>query len=141
VPRYQHFITITRSFLVPDNHKLYYEPCIGRIVDDNEVITQRWLEKLRKLYDPPEDPQASRHSESVSRLKDYLPRMLEKLDLDWDAIISYVVDMVRIKGSFETFSPHTRSCCRLLLKTSIGRFSRLSYLQNLKTYSNFLDSL
>jgi hypothetical protein len=96
VPRYQHFITITRSFLVPDNKKLYFEPCLGHTIDDNEVTTNRWLEKLRKLYDPLEDPQASRHIESTSRLKDYLPRMLEKLDLDWDAMLSYIVDMVCI---------------------------------------------
>lgn len=95
MPRYQHFITITRSFLVPDNHKLYFEPYLGHSVDDNEASTQLWLEKLRKLYDPPEDPQASWHGESVLRFKDYLPRMLEKLDLDWDAIVSYIIGMVR----------------------------------------------
>ena len=96
LPRYKHYITITRSFLVPDNQKLYFEPYIDHNVDDNEVATQRWLEKLRKLYDPPEDPQASRHREQVSRLKEYLPSMLQRLDLDRGDAVSHVINTVHM---------------------------------------------
>jgi hypothetical protein len=96
LPRYKHYITITRSFLVPDKQKLHFEPYIGHNVDDNEVATQHWLEKLRKLYDPPEDPQASRHREQVSRLKEYLPSMLQRLDLDREDAVSHIINTVRM---------------------------------------------
>jgi hypothetical protein len=65
------------------------------------MSTQRWLEKLRKLYDPQEDEQASRQREYVSRLMMYLPRILEKLNLDWEDVLSCIVDTVCIfRASF-----------------------------------------
>jgi hypothetical protein len=95
VPRYKHYITITRSFLVPDNRKLYFEPYLGSDINISEQEKRDWLKRLKELYEEPEDPQASRQREYVDRLKEYLPRMLERVELNREAVVSYIIKAVR----------------------------------------------
>lgn len=94
VPRYKHYITITRSFLVPDNRTLYFQPYLCSDVDITEQQKHTWLKALKEYYDEPEDPQASRQREYVDRLRGYLPTMLKKSGLNREAVVSYAIDMV-----------------------------------------------
>jgi hypothetical protein len=97
-PRYKHYITITRSFLVPDNKKLYFEPYLGQNVEESPTKTKLWLQQLREQYEPQEDSKASRQRELIARLTTYLPQILEKLHIDKQDLLSYIIDTVRSLG-------------------------------------------
>jgi hypothetical protein len=99
VPRYKHYITITRSILVPDSRKLYFEPCLGSETNISEQEKQDWLKSLKEKYEEQEDPQTSRQREHVDCLKEYLPRMLEKSEVNREAIVSHTIDLVRFPKS------------------------------------------
>lgn len=57
---------------------------------------EKWLENLREAYDRPEDEQASRQREHVSRLKLNLGKMLKRLNLDRANVLSYIIETVGI---------------------------------------------
>jgi hypothetical protein len=95
VPKYKHYITITRSMLVPDDPKLHFEPVLDSDIEYSDQEKRDWLQRLKEYYDPPEDLQASRHREHVDQLKEYLPSMLKKAELKRETVISYMIDVVR----------------------------------------------
>jgi hypothetical protein len=81
VPRFKHYIHINRSMLVGDARQLPYEPYLGDTGPDEEEARKKWQDEIRAAYGPTKDPLASRNAERTSRLKEYLPRMLEQVNL------------------------------------------------------------
>lgn len=94
VPGHKQYITITRSMLVPDNQQLLFEQYLGHSIENDEVHQKSWLKRPKGLFDKPEDSQSSRQAEHVHRLKEYLPVMLDKLELTREAIVSYFINFV-----------------------------------------------
>jgi hypothetical protein len=107
VPRFKHYIHINRSMLVGDARQLAYEPYLGDTGPDEEDARKKWLKEIRDAYGPVKDPLASRKAERAFRLREYLPRMLERVNLTMEQISSRnPLDLATRTGRFSVAFAH-----------------------------------
>jgi hypothetical protein len=83
VPNYKHYTQISRCMLVADTRRLELEPYLGDVEDSRSRAARiNWIKNLKESYPEQKDYNEPLRIEKVSRVKDYLPRMLQSLNLN-----------------------------------------------------------